>query len=154
MSICSFAQDGGSTIIGEINSSKWGKGKVTVMQDEAIQGLIGIRQETDTTFNKLGAIDPTADYEKVRGFRIQVYSGNNQQRSKKEAESRQIQVREAFPELEAEVNFHSPFWRLRVGHFLKRSDAEAVLQEMKKILPSLAKEMYVVADEVKRSIEK
>lgn len=150
ISVCSLAQDGGKTIIDEINSSKWGKGKVTVMQDEAIQGMLGLRQDADTAFKKLGAIDPNADYEKVRGFRVQVYSGNNQQRSKREAESRQAQVRGAFPELEAEVNFHSPFWRLRVGHFLKREDAEAVMQEMKKMLPGLAKEMYVVADEVKR----
>lgn len=152
MFVCVSAQDGATTIIDELNSSKWGQGKVMVMQDEAIQGLIGLRQETDTTSKRLGTVDPAANYEKVRGFRIQVYSGNNQQRSKKEAESRQAQVRGAFPELEADVRFHSPFWRLRVGHFLKREDAEEVLHEMKKTLPGLAKEMYVVADEVKRPV--
>lgn len=152
MSICSLAQDGEKTIIDEINSSKWGKGKVTVMQDEALQGVLGLRQEADITFKRLGAIDPSVDFEKVRGFKIQVYSGNNQQRSKREAESRQVQVREAFPELETELKFQSPFWRLRVGHFLKREDADAVLLEMKKTLPGLAKEMYVVVDEVKKPL--
>lgn len=154
LSVNAIAQDGGKTIVDEINSSKWGKGNVTVMQDEAIQGEVAVRQEADIAFQKVGAIDPNADYEKVRGFKIQVYSGNNQQRSKREAESRRAQVKEAFPELEADVKFQSPFWRLRVGNFLTREDALLVLQEMKKALPGLAKEMYEVADEVKRPINK
>lgn len=143
-----MAQSGEKTIIEELNSSRWGQGKITVMQDEAIQGLMGVRQETDTT-RGLGVLKPATSYKMVRGFRIQVYSGNNQQRSKLEAETRQAQVHNAFPELDADVKFNSPFWRLRVGHFLRREDAEKVLHEMKKELPALGREMYIVSDEVK-----
>lgn len=151
-SVCVLAQNGGRTIIEELNSSKWGQGKVTVMQDEAIQGVMATRHETDTT-RRLGVLEPSENYKKVRGYRIQVYSGNNQQRSKHEAESRQAQVRNAFPELEADLRFASPFWRLRVGHFQRKEEAEEVLQEMKKTLPGLSKEMYVVSDEIKLPIQ-
>lgn len=147
-SICAFAQNGEKTIIEELNSSKWGQGKVIVMQDEAIQGLMATRLEADTT-RRLGVLEPATNYRKARGYRIQVYSGNNQQRSKREAESRQAQVRNAFPELEADVRFNSPFWRLRVGHFQNKEDADEVLKEMKKTLPGLGREMYVVPDEIK-----
>ncbi|MBD8387044.1 SPOR domain-containing protein [Dysgonomonas sp. BGC7] len=152
ISISSFAQSEERSIIEELNSSKWGQGNVKVLQDEAINGLLGIRQETDTT-KKFGHVDPNAEFVRVKGFKIQVFSGNNQQRSKREAESKQAQVRSAFPELETVVSFHSPFWRLRVGNFLKSDEAEAVLKEMKKTFPSFGREMYVVPDVVKRPVE-
>lgn len=151
-SVCALAQNGGKTIIEELNSSKWGQGKVIVMQDEAIQGLMATRHEMDTT-RRLGVLEPSGNYKRVKGYRIQVYSGNNQQRSKYEAESRQAQVRNAFPELEADVRFTSPFWRLRVGHFQRKDEAEEVLKEMKQALPGLSREMYVVSDEIKLPIQ-
>ncbi|MBB4037733.1 hypothetical protein GGR21_003654 [Dysgonomonas hofstadii] len=150
-SVYSFSQSGEKTIIEELNSSKSGQGRVIVMQDEVVDGLLAIRQQTDTT-QKPGVIDSNAEFTKVKGFKIQVYSGNNQQRSKREAESKQAQVREAFPELESVVSFHSPFWRLRVGNFLSKEDAESVLREMKKSFPTMGREMYVVSDVVKKPV--
>lgn len=146
------AQDSGKTIIEDLNTSKWGQGRVKVMQDDAVQSILGVRQFVDTS-KMLGVLEPAASYKKIRGYKIQVYSGNNQKRSKAEAESRQAQVRNAFPELEADVSTKPPFWRLRVGHFFKREDAEKVLAEMKKTLPGLAREMYVVPDEIKYPAE-
>ena len=150
LSLSLFSQDGQKTIIDELNSSKWGQGKVVVMQDEVVDGLLAVRQATDTA-QKLGVIEPNAEFTKVRGFKIQVYSGNNQQRSKREAESKQSQIKNVYPELEAVVSFQSPFWRLRVGNFLHREDADAVLLEMKKSFPAMGREMYVVSDVVKKA---
>ncbi|WP_029906327.1 SPOR domain-containing protein [Prevotella sp. 10(H)] len=150
------AQNGNRTIIDDLNTSKWGQGNVKVMQDEAVQNVLGIRQTAaviapDTT-KTIGAIDPAANFTKVKGFKIQVFSGNNQQRSKREAESKQAQVRTQFPELESVVSFVSPFWRLRVGNFLTREDANTMLKEMKKAFPGFGREMYVVDDVVKRPV--
>ncbi|HMM03324.1 MAG: SPOR domain-containing protein [Dysgonomonas sp.] len=149
-----LAQDDNKTIIDELNSSRWGQGNIKVMQDEAIQNILGVRQVTviDTT-KTLGVIDPTVNFTKVRGFKIQVFSGNNQQRSKREAESKQAQVKSAFPELETVVSFQSPFWRLRVGNFTSRADADAVLREMKKTFPAFGREMYIVPDVVKKPVQ-
>jgi len=47
------------------------------------------------------------------------------------------------------VLFDSPFWRLRVGNFATREEAEEVMEELKKTFPSFGKEMYIVVDEVK-----
>ncbi|GAB6120266.1 SPOR domain-containing protein [Dysgonomonas termitidis] len=149
-----LAQDDNKTIIDELNSSKWGQGNIKVMQDEAVQNILGVRQvAVIDTAKILGVIDPAANFTKVRGFKIQVFSGNNQQRSKREAESKQAQVRSAFPELETIVSFQSPFWRLRVGNFTSRADADEVLKEMKKIFPAFGREMYVVPDVVKKTVQ-
>lgn len=149
-----LAQDDNKTIIDELNSSRWGQGNIKVMQDEAIQNILGVRQVTVINTTKtLGVIDPTVNFTKVRGFKIQVFSGNNQQRSKREAESKQAQVKSAFPELETVVSFQSPFWRLRVGNFTSRADADAVLREMKKTFPAFGREMYIVPDVVKKPVQ-
>mgnify|MGYP003623496179 CR=1 FL=1 len=150
-SVYSFSQSGEKTIIDELNSPKSGQGRVIVMQDEVVDGLLAIRQQADTT-QKLGVIDSNAEFTKVKGFKIQAFYGNNQQRSKREAESKQAQIRQIFPELESVVSFHSPFWRLRVGNFLNREDAEAVLKDMKKSFPAMGREMYVVSDVVKKPV--
>lgn len=151
-SVYTFSQSEEKTIIEELNSRKLGQGKVVVMQDEVVDGLLAVRQKTDTA-QKLGVIDPDAEFTKVKGFKIQVYSGNNQQRSKREAETKQTQVKTLYPELESNVTYNSPFWRLRVGNFLTREDAETVLQEMKKSFPVMGREMYVVSDVVKKAKE-
>lgn len=155
LSSFAFAQDGNKTIIDELNSSKWGQGNVKVMQDEAIDNILGVRHIATAvdTAKTTGAIDPNANFTKVRGFKIQVFSGNNQQRSKREAESKQAQVKSAFPDLETVVSFQSPFWRLRVGNFLTREDANTVLKEMKQTFPGFGREMYIVPDVVKKEVQ-
>ncbi len=147
------AQNGDKTIVDDLNSSKWGQGNIKVFQDDAIQNLVAVRHTTsaENTAGNLGVVDPSGNYTKVRGFKIQVYSGNNQQRSKREAESKQAQIRSAFPDLETIVSFHSPVWRLRVGNFLSQEDAEEVLKEMKKTFPGFGREMYIVTDVVKKA---
>lgn len=152
-SISAFAQSGEKTIVEDLNTFKSGQGNIKVMQDETIQKLVGVRQTNniDTT-RMLGAIDPSAEFVEVRGFKIQVFSGNNQARSKREAEAKKVQVKNAYPELEATVTFDTPFWRLRVGNFQNRADAETVLKEMRKTFPSFGREMTIVPATVKRPV--
>lgn len=135
-----FSQTGGKTIVNDLNSKKAGQGTVKVMQDEAIEKIVAVRQATDTTVLYATGLESTAK----NGYRIQAYSGNNQQRSKREAESRQAQVKNVFPELEARVSFHSPFWRLYLGNYVSESEAKKVLEQVKEKFPTIGREMYVV----------
>lgn len=150
-----LAQSGQKTIIDDLNSSKSGQGKVTIMQDESIQKIVAIYHEADTIsgVNSDGRVDLSANLVKVKGFKIQVFSGNNQSKSKQEAESKRAMVRNSYPDLETIITYNAPLWRLRVGNFLTREDAERVLSEMKKTFPSFAGEMHVVPDVVKRAVQ-
>lgn len=141
------AQKKQSPIVMELNTAKSGQGNVKVYQDEAIQDVVALRADS-MSYDGGKDISSATEYVKVRGFKIQVFSGNNQSRSKNEAFSKKVQVEEAFPELETDVTFNSPFWRLRVGNFVSKEEAQAVLAEMKRKLPSF-REMYVVSDIVK-----
>lgn len=93
--------------------------------------------------------DGTIQFHRLRGFKVQAFSGNNQRTSKDEAHRKQAQISAAFPEHEAVVLFESPFWRLRVGNFATREEAEEVMQELRQRFPSFGKEMFIVVDEVK-----
>ncbi|HRU13054.1 MAG TPA: SPOR domain-containing protein [Dysgonamonadaceae bacterium] len=55
--------------------------------------------------------------------------------------------------METVVLFDSPFWRLRVGNFKTREEAEQVLDELRTAFPSFGKEMYIVTDEVKIPVD-
>lgn len=156
LSTVAQSQNGQKTIIEDLNTPKGGRqGNILIMQDESIQHLVGIYHEGNATSaiggaNSDGSVDLSANLVKVKGFKIQVFSGNNQSRSKQEAESKRAMMRNSYPDLEAVITYNAPLWRLRVGNFLNREDAERVLSEMKKTFPSFAGEMHVVSDIVKR----
>lgn len=137
-------------IIDELNTYYPGKGRVTIYEDEAIKGIVG----RPITPQRPVYADPGAvPYVKMRGYKIQAFASNDQRTSKNEAYQKQALINQAFPELETVIIFESPFWRLRVGNFKTRQEAEEVLNEMRKVFPSFGKEMYIVPDEVKIPID-
>lgn len=134
-------------ILKELNSVVPGKGHVSVYEDESISHVVGRPMAPPRTVYTSG--DGATQYYRIRGYKIQAFSGNNQRTSKNEAQHKQQLINNAYPNLETVVLFESPFWRLRVGNFENRSDAEEVLKEMVRSFPSFGKEMYIVVDEVK-----
>ena len=154
-SASAIAQNSQKTIIDELNSSKWGQGDVKVMQDDVLQGKIAVR--STEPIDSLGEPEPStssnanvAPGTRVREYKIQVFMGNNQQQSKREPESKQAQTRNAYPDLRTSVSFQSPFWRLRVGNFRTKEEAEQMMHDMRKTFPSFGREMTVVSEVVKR----
>ncbi|MDD4631645.1 MAG: SPOR domain-containing protein [Proteiniphilum sp.] len=134
-------------ILQELNSVVPGKGRVMVYEDESISQVLGRPMAPPRTVYTNA--EGTVQYYKMRGFKIQAFSGNNQRTSKDEASHKQSLINSSFPEHETVVLFDSPFWRLRVGNFQTREEAQAVMTELRRTFPSFGKEMYIVVDEVK-----
>ena len=44
--------------------------------------------------------------------------------------------------------YKAPYWRLRVGNYLTREEAEIALEDLKTKFPSLAGEMVIVRDRI------
>jgi len=137
-------------IIDELNTIDPGQGRVTVYQDEAIKGIVGrsIAPPRPVYMSSDGSA-----FVKMRGFKIQAFSGNNQRTSKDEAYRKQQLINNAYPDLETVVLFESPVWRLRVGNFKSRAEAIEVMNDMRQKFTSFGKEMYIVTDEVKIPID-
>lgn len=134
-------------ILRELNSPASGKGRVAIYEDESISHVLGRPMAPPRTVYTNA--DGTTQFYRVRGYKIQAFSGNNQRTSKNEAHQKQQLINNSYPDHETVVLFESPFWRLRVGNFQTRNEAEEVLKEMVRSFPSFGKEMYIVIDEVK-----
>lgn len=68
----------------------------------------------------------------ISGFRIQLYVGNTRQ----EADNAKSYVYQLFPELNPYVSYSQPSYRVKVGDFMYRADAEEYLDQMRQQYPS------------------
>lgn len=75
------------------------------------------------------------------GFRILVISSNDRN---KVIEAKSSMYRE-FPELKTYMMYQSPFFRLKVGNFKERTDAEEYLTRIQRFYPT---GVYIVTDTI------
>ena len=83
----------------------------------------------------------------AQGYRIQVISTNNRTKAM-EAKTR---IYQHFPELKAYLMYQSPYFKLKVGNFIEREEAENYLQSILTLFPT---GVYVVRDIVEVKPEK
>ena len=83
----------------------------------------------------------------VNGFRVQVYSSNQQQVAKNEALILQ-QTLESQLEKPVYALAEPPFWKVRIGNFLTREEATEYRTEIISLFPELQGSTYVVPDKV------
>ncbi|WP_163268299.1 SPOR domain-containing protein [Dysgonomonas sp. 216] len=154
-----------TTIIKDLNASKPGQGSVVIYQDEAIEGLIGTRTSSSPIPSPTDQGSISGEIEngtnksqpsgfiRAKGYKIQVFSGNDQKRSRQEAESRKSKIVSEFPDMEVAIIFNSPVWRARAGNFKTYEQAFQALNDLKKAFPSFGRELQIVEDVVKLPIE-
>ncbi len=68
---------------------------------------------------------------KARGYRVQVYAGDNTRRAKNKAHSVAVQVKNYFPELAVYTHFVSPRWVCRAGDFRSFGEAKTYLGKIR-----------------------
>ena len=118
-------------------------GKVKVIQPEKL----GERIKTKIVSENVDTI--SADEKtKTVGYRVQVFSDNNQRTAKGGAEVRQLNISAQFPNWSVYRMYKSPMWRVRVGDFKTRAEAEFAMHELKEAFPVYASEMMVVVDNI------
>lgn len=85
---------------------------------------------------------------RMAGYRIQVYSDGNQRDAKKQTQLKAAQVSRRFPNMRTYISYSAPFWRLRVGDFKTRGDAESAAAQLRQAFPSFRNEIRIVRDRV------
>ncbi len=143
----SSSSQNSKSIIEELNTNRPAQGNVMVYQDEAIKGVLA--KPIPRSLPVYTSEDGTTQYVKMSGYKVQVFSGNDQRKSKEEAYSKQKLINDSFEDLETVVYFRSPRWILRAGNFRTREEANAMLKQISKKFPSFGKEMYIISDTVK-----
>ncbi len=136
-----------STIFDALAETGAGKGDVVVNQSPAIERMVGTRSGSNIERAE------NVTYIKTQGYRVQVFSGNNQRSSKDEAFRKENEVKEHFPEVHTYVTYNAPFWRLRVGDFGSHEQAYYLLRQLSDAFPKYGKEMHIVKEEVKIPVQ-
>ena len=92
------------TIFDTWQKKELGKGMVVVNQPEALRNMIGKR-----LFGEGVEVTDSTAFLKIQGYRTQVFSGNNQRKSKDEAFQKEKEIKELFPDVPAYVTYNAPF---------------------------------------------
>ena len=135
----SFLASAQRSILDELQKDRAGQGKVRVHQDAGISALLGsvYVKSADETEGKVI---------KARGYRVQVYAGNNSRMARQEANDVAEQIKVEFPELPVYAFFQPPRWLCRVGDYRSIEEADAVMRRLKAI--GKFKEVSIVREQI------
>ena len=94
------------------------RGKVEVIKDPRIDTLIAKRAD----LNKAVGLG------QVTGFRVQIFSGSN----RRDAYNTQSKFQQDFPDIRSYVIYSDPNFKVRVGDFRTRLEAEKLQDQLKR----------------------
>lgn len=133
-----------NNIVESLQTNVPGQGKVTVHQDAQIIEMIGKR------FVRTGASEAQRVI-KTRGYRVQVYAGNNSRQARDEANSVAEKVKEKFPDMPVYTFFQPPRWLCRVGDYKSIEEAHVAMRQLK--AAGNFKEVAIVREQINIHIE-
>jgi hypothetical protein len=96
------------------------RGKVQEVKDPKVDSLI-----EDYLTGKKGTVTETGTSN--QGFRVQIFSGADRNM----ANSAQAKFQEKYPEIRTYISYHDPFFKVHIGDFRTRLEAEKMVQELK-----------------------
>ncbi|MFD2573338.1 SPOR domain-containing protein [Spirosoma soli] len=89
-----------------------------------------VNRELDLILDTIAIKNRTVRY--APGFRIQVYVGNQRQ----DADAVKLLIYQNFPELSPYLSYNQPTYRLKVGDFMRRIDAERYYASIRRLISS------------------
>lgn len=114
------------------------KGVVILNQDAKIKYLV----------YKKKSLDAKKNLSTQPGFRVQIFSSNEQRTSKSDAYQALKKIEDKFPEMTVYVSYYSPFWKVRVGDCISTAEAQVLRDQIKKEFPEFQHETYIVKDQI------
>lgn len=127
-------------IVESLQRSRVGEGNVTVHQDPKITSLIG------SIYTKGTVMADQQKTLKAKGYRVQIYAGNNSRVARNEANSMAEKVKGEFPDIPVYAYFQPPRWLCRIGDFRSIEEADAVMRRLK--ATGIFKEVSIVREQI------
>ena len=118
-------------------------GRVSIHQDSRLEELLGTQPKVYLAGGNRGDASNT-----VVGYRIRIFSGNQQTASKNRCYSIQADIQNQMPDLHTYIVFKTPNWRISAGDFRTSEEANAMLTELRKAFPAYANEMFIVKEKI------
>jgi hypothetical protein len=102
-------------------------GKVTVVKNPLIDSLIARR----IALNK--GISGNGSALVINGYKVQIFFGSD----RREAYAQQAKFKDLYPESDAYLSYNTPNYRVKVGNFRTRAQAQSFLNELKQSFQTL-----------------
>ena len=109
---------------------------VQVIQDSAMAQLLDIAM-----YGKRELIE-------IDGYRVQIYSSNQQQTAKAEALELEASLRQKVNQT-IYVLYIPPFWKVRIGDFRTSEEAKEYKKNFVQLFPHMVGDTYIVRDKIK-----
>jgi hypothetical protein len=138
------------TIVLFISAASFGQDTTLVKQPDSNSIIIHKDPRIDLLVKKQIQINEETSREARRtakGYRLLVVNTGKRD----EAVAAKTKVYTYFPELKSYLIYQSPFYKLKVGNFKERKEAEEYLQRLKKYFPD---GVYIMNDTIEVRLEK
>src|SRR5690606_27058417 len=110
------------------------KGSLEIIKDPLIERLQQSRLAFNTTPEESKSESkPKGTRGTALGFRVQIYSGP----SSNEAYAAQARFQQQYQDIATYVSYTQPNYRVKVGDFRSRSEAQAFMREVRKSFPTV-----------------
>ena len=111
--------------------------------------LPGVQIIQDSTVAVLldEAVNGKHELVEMDGYRVQIYSSNQQQTAKSEALDLEQKLRDAVNQT-IYVQYLPPFWKVRIGDFRTYEEAKEYKKEFVTQFPALMGDTYIVRDKI------
>jgi hypothetical protein len=123
---------------------------VLVILLSIFDSLPGVQLIQDSTVSVLldEAVNGKREIVEIDGYRVQIYSSNQQQTAKAEALELEAKVKERVSQ-SIYVQYLPPFWKVRIGDFRTYDEAKEYKKEFVQLYPGLLGDTYIVRDKIK-----
>ncbi len=115
---------------------------VEIFQDRRIEKLLSDKQNAGS--NQVSSV--------LQGFRVQVFSSNQQRTAREQAIRIKQEIESVFPDFPVYIVYQSPFWKVRIGNFKTSEEAQLLRTEIIKKYPKKQGDVYVVKERIGASI--
>jgi len=111
--------------------------------------LPGVQIIQDSTMTVLldEAVNGKREMVEIDGFRVQVYSSNQQQTAKGEALDLEARLKDKVSQT-LYVQYLPPFWKVRIGDFRTYEEAKEYKKLFVQQFPDLMGDTYIVRDKI------
>jgi hypothetical protein len=108
---------------------------IEIIQDSAVALLLD------------AAMNGRMEWVETDGYRVQIYSSNQQQMAKSEALDLEQKLRDAVNQT-IYVQYLPPFWKVRLGDFRTYNEAKQYKKEFVEMFPQMMGDTYIVRDKI------
>ncbi|WP_028296256.1 SPOR domain-containing protein [Olivibacter sitiensis] len=109
------------------------KMEVLESKDPMIETLQRLRSASNGAIRPDGGAPTSGTKTKVSGYRVQIYSGN----SRNDAYAAQSRFKRMYPHINTYLGYSQPNYRLKVGDFTNKSQAQSLMEELRKNFSSV-----------------